>query len=525
VVLRMARPWRHPRSGFYWFRKAIPLDLRPILGRREEKFSLKTKNPGEAQTRHAIKAAEIAEKWQRLRGNGPLDHVDFHALAGEYFRETVASKYRDPGDAQKYAAQLKKNFFAHTPPVRFNGNTLIYRRVTYGAEARAFLLRRGYRLEDEQLDKFLRAFGDAVKLSSEQLQQMAAGDYTPHKDAKKFPKFEPRKIGPELDLWSAWEKYSPRLKPSSRKRWRGVMRAVEARFGRDLATLTFEGLIEWRDHLLKKLHPTTVAEVYLAAIRWLLNRCLRDRKLLANVAAGIEVEQVVAQKTREREYTMDEAKLILAATLKPASKPMTVENAAVRRWVPWLLAYTGARLNEVTQIRHADIRPEKNPSDRDVPVHPHLVEQGFLTYVSTRSGLPLFYDPRRARKKSDENPYFKKIGERLAEWVRSVGIVDPAVQPNHAWRHLFKSTGRYARIPEDALDTLQGHRPRGEGAAYGSHWPHVSYNWIKQIPRYEVAPPAPIETPKSVARSNATKARDRRGSTLIRSRREPLASV
>jgi hypothetical protein len=81
----MARPWRHPRSGFYWFRKAIPLDLRPILGRREEKFSLKTKNPGEAQARHAIKAAEIAEKWQRLRGNGALDHAEFHALAGEYY--------------------------------------------------------------------------------------------------------------------------------------------------------------------------------------------------------------------------------------------------------------------------------------------------------------------------------------------------------------------------------------------------------------------------------------------------------
>lgn len=155
MVLRMARPWRHSHSGFYWFRKVIPSDLRPIIGRREEKFSLKTKDPGEAQTEHAIKAAEIAEKWQRLRGNGALDHVDFHALAGECFRETVASKYRDPGDAQKYAAQLKNNFFAHTPPVRFGGNVLIYRRATYGAEARAFPLHRGYRLDDDQLDKFL----------------------------------------------------------------------------------------------------------------------------------------------------------------------------------------------------------------------------------------------------------------------------------------------------------------------------------------------------------------------------------
>jgi hypothetical protein len=109
-------------------------------------------------------------------------------------------------------------------------------------------------------------------------------------------------------------------------------------------------------------------------------------------------------------------------------------------------------------------------------------------YVQTRVGLPLFYDPRRARKKSVENPYFKKIGERLGEWVHSIGIAKE-VQPSHAWRHLFKSVGRFAQIPEDMLDALQGHQPRGEGAKYGSHWPAISYRWIKQIPRFELDSP------------------------------------
>src|ERR1035437_7514277 len=91
---------------------------------------------------------------------------------------------------------------------------------------------------------------------------------------------------------------------------------------------------------------------------------------------------------------------------------------------------TGARLNEITQSRESDLKPEVNPDHRSeviwmlditpaagtvktglarkVPLHPHLIEQGFLSYVQTRVGLPLFYDPKRARKKSEKNPYFKK---------------------------------------------------------------------------------------------------------------------
>jgi hypothetical protein len=192
--------------------QVIPADLRPIVGRRKEKVSLKTKNPGEAQKLHARKAAEIAEKWARLRGNASLDHVDIRALAGEYFRQTVASKHRNPGEARQYVEQLKKNFFAHIPPVRFNGNALVQRRVAYGAEARQFLADKGYRLDDASLDKFLKAFGDAVRMAAEQLLQITEGDYSPHAEETKFQKFEPRKIGPELDLWETWEKYSPRLK-------------------------------------------------------------------------------------------------------------------------------------------------------------------------------------------------------------------------------------------------------------------------------------------------------------------------
>jgi hypothetical protein len=102
----------------YWFRKAIPDDLRRILeGKREEKFSLRTKNPGEAQALHAKRAAEIAEKWARLRGNAQPDHADLFGLAGEFYRDMLAKNERNPGGAAQWLAEIEKYTRAHSSPL------------------------------------------------------------------------------------------------------------------------------------------------------------------------------------------------------------------------------------------------------------------------------------------------------------------------------------------------------------------------------------------------------------------------
>jgi hypothetical protein len=53
----MARPFRHPVTGIYWYRKRVPDALRSIVGKREEKVSLKTRDPAEAKIAHAKIAA------------------------------------------------------------------------------------------------------------------------------------------------------------------------------------------------------------------------------------------------------------------------------------------------------------------------------------------------------------------------------------------------------------------------------------------------------------------------------------
>ncbi|WP_334408033.1 hypothetical protein [Bradyrhizobium sp. AZCC 2289] len=97
---------------------------------------------------------------------------------------------------------------------------------------------------------------------------------------------------------------------------------------------------------------------------------------------------------------------VLEATLATPSHLTTPETRGARRWVPWVCAYTGARVNEITWLLPSDVRKDaetgiwciylrsemtKGDYERVIPVHSHLIEQGFLDYVEKRrkSRLPL----------------------------------------------------------------------------------------------------------------------------------------
>jgi integrase len=120
-------------------------------------------------------------------------------------------------------------------------------------------------------------------------------------------------------------------------------------------------------------------------------------------------------------FTPEEARTILVAA--SAIKTFRTRDDAARRWVPWLCAYTGARVGEITQLRKADvikrggidalkIAPDagtvKNAQARVVPLHQHLVSQGFLRFIETHRDGPLFYKPRPASTTAAEDDPLKR---------------------------------------------------------------------------------------------------------------------
>ena len=184
---------------------------------------------------------------------------------------------------------------------------------------------------------------------------------------------------------------------------------------------------------------------------------------------------------------------------------MRSKSDAAKRWCPWLAAYSGARMGELTQLRGVDIiqhdgihamkiSPEagttKTGKTRTVPLHEHLIEQGFLAFVEINGKGPLFYnqpgqtnapgDPTNPRK-----PRYVKAREQVASWVRSLGVNDPELSPNHAWRHAFKAIAFRSSISEKVLDAIVGHAPATVGRAYGEPTLADKASEIRKFPRYK----------------------------------------
>ena len=240
---------------------------------------------------------------------------------------------------------------------------------------------------------------------------------------------------------------------------------------------------------------------YLAAARTVMGYAVANRMIPANPAAGVKMRVPKKMRLRDRGLTDTEATMILGATLAPPSTQMTPEGVLAHRWVLWLCAYSGARVNEITQLRKQDIlqddgvwvmriTPEagttKDKAARNVPLHSHLLDQGFLAVIGGLRPGPIFFDPAMKRGGTDENPQASKVGQRLAGWVRKIGVNDSSIAPNHAWRHRFKTVSRDIGMPTEGAERIQGHATRTVGEGYGTWSSKRLAELVEMLPRYDV---------------------------------------
>jgi integrase len=143
----------------------------------------------------------------------------------------------------------------------------------------------------------------------------------------------------------------------------------------------------------------------------------------------------------------------------------------------------------------------KTKEYRDVPLHDHLIEQGLIEYMKSRGARPLFYDPARSRGGSDGNPHYKKVGERMAEWVGTIvpDVKAGKVQSNHGWRHRFSSLAREVGMHVDVQNIIQGHVGERTAESYGDAWLTTAYREIMNFPDTKYSCPY-------AARASSTKA-------------------
>ncbi|MBJ3786410.1 DUF6538 domain-containing protein [Devosia sediminis] len=532
----MTTPWLHPKTKVYYFRKGVPLRMQPLLGGKKlVQISLGTKDPHEARAAHILMAAEVAKDWAALL-EAPRDlpvvpvKMDKKALvtmAGEMYDAEIKKHENGEGPSDQWRKKLMRLQRALPPEERDTDQPLPFTTgwafspgrnaiLIIGDEIRAFLLSRGIKLTWDCHVLFAQYAASALAQAYRVLERRAKGDFRPDPDRERFPKPVPG------TTWQAlFEVYCVERKPkaSSLKRMRGVLTAFFEFLGHDRPGLvTDDDAIRWKQKRLKEVAIQTVRDADIAHPRALFRFAKANKYLPTNPFADVTVvikgdkrydRAGNVKNTRELEYRPEEAEQILRASLVPCGPRMTEEGAAARRWIPWLCAYTGARVNELTQTRAEDIKqmrsrnkkkliwmihitPEagrvKDDDERDVAIHPHLIEQGFLDYVKSREGKCLFYEPSRSRGGTPAHPQYAKVGERIAAWIRSdkVGITDQRISPNHAWRHLVRSQLLDAGIQEQVINGIDGHQAKSVGQKYGRIWPEVSLRAISRIPPYEV---------------------------------------
>lgn len=525
MVLSMSRPQKRGKSGVYYLRKRVPRALLSAVGRKEVWVSLDTKDPERAKVLHREKETELAAKWSRMDA-GPqyLDDEQVEAIAGEIYRARLAQfgKVRSFPAANHHWVLVRITCDAADGTVATPSMTPERALRFHAREVDERLARSGLKVDEDTHHRLLVATNRALKQAAALYMRQMDGDWTPDPKADRFPSLrlpEPDKPvmpqKPAVEVEDFWEKVSAGYSAGTQKRWRAILNRLLASAAiTDLSLVTESHVEAWRDAALVsgKVTARTFANNDLTAIKTIFKRAVKRKLVSVNPAQNVTVEEAHKQVGKAmRDIYDEEAILVLTKTLQPQSPRLAKHNAAARRWVPWLCAYTGARVNEITQtcaehVRNVDgywciwITPDagttKNRRARYVPLHEHLIAQGFLDFVKTHAGSDRLF---AAVEDGDLTTAAQVTGGHLAGWVRKV-LKDPSVAPNHGWRHRFETEARF-HMQEMFVDAIQGHAGKTQGRKYGHFPPRVLGPLIAKMPRQPVDVPGtpPPPPPRSIA--------------------------
>lgn len=235
----------------------------------------------------------------------------------------------------------------------------------------------------------------------------------------------------------------------------------------------------------------------LRALSAVLSHGVRMGKLSENpvVASGVgkaAAKTATADKARRRrrnDYTRDELTKIFSSPIYDGgwASPRG-DFGKAWYWMPLLMFYTGARREELAQLKAGDVRfsggtrviPYLNileigdedegrgvktlGSRRQIPLHADLIERGFIEYAKS---VPQDGQLFPLLKPNPQGFYGANFGKRWACYLRDVVQLNSDARPSHGFRHTFKTLCREVAIPEEVHDKLTGHARGGGGRGYG----------------------------------------------------------
>lgn len=533
MVLPMARPQRDPTSGTYYLRlrppRSLPASakgsqvLLPVGGQHFPitigdiiKLSLRTKDPAEARARYSEAHGALLMHFEGL-SSGPV-HLTMRqvsAIAGTIYRDLIDKIGDDPGEPEIW-----------TQALLVHGRARLVGKLEkwFGPLVDEELGKLALRVDDWSRTALLDAVEQAVIHQAQVLLRHSEGDFSPDPDANRYadmtsafpaattetslPQPAPTKSSGHMDFLGLWWRYreTVAVADSTARRWKPAIEAFANYLGdRTLSDVTAADALLFADERVRGgISPRSAHTVDLAAVKRMFSFAHTRGMIPMNPFAGLRRERIDEGKAKgERDgkgFAPDELRVILSQSLAIGSNPGQRSDTMIRalRWVPWIQAYSGARPGEIIQLRKDDFGIEqgihyliirdsagtvKTGQARRVPIHDHLVELGLLDFVSSAPYRHLFINAGD----ETETALVKGIAVtrgRLSSWVRDIGITDPHISPNHAWRHTFNTIAEEAGISERVYSAICGWSETATSRKYGSVTLAARATAIKKFPRY-----------------------------------------
>ncbi|MBN9510672.1 MAG: site-specific integrase [Alphaproteobacteria bacterium] len=513
----MVSPWRHPKTGMFWFRRAVPKALRLQVGAlrgrpgkpaHELKRSLRTHDVTEAKARMpgAMAWADGILEAAR-RGGVPLTDRQAHALAGLWYRRKLDEWEANPAAANDWdhwgegMPDDAEDVAPDREPPQWWQHQWARFLQGFAGEVDTLLELEGVTTDAASKQRLAELLVQRLSQALTQHNRRLQGDYRPDPLPNTFPAFE-RAAPPEevttrrpavsFDaLYAAWKAVAV-VKPRTLADTDYALKSLAAFVGHDdAAKVTTDDVRRWRDSVKAAGATNNTWNNRLSLIRQVFLHGASDGLVQAGLTDGLRLRK--SRQKSPRPYTDAEAARILLAARQ--------EQRPSLRWAHWIMAFTGMRAGEVLQLLGGDVRQERgiwffdvNEDDatksvktsqrRHVPIHPALVREGFLAYAQAIApDAPLFPDKPLDRHGNRGGRAWNVIGK----WVRDrVGITSSDTAPDHSWRHRVEDELRAAEVPEDARDAIVGHVRRTTGRQYG-----VRGEALSRLHRYLSGLPVP----------------------------------
>jgi integrase len=499
------------RGSVYYFRMKIPVDLLPHYSPKTEiRFSLKTSDKKEARRLAHQESAHWDQEFEQARksrglamGEKPLEvirHLDqvrirafckrweYMALIGVHqaLADGTVRDYRELFEVNLDALhELKKNLA--------EGRTEIVKPIL-----ESYLYDIGVDLQCDQPSRDLLAFEFLKTLIKEYeyRRKLEQGDI-PEFDAAatlelayKSPATESKSDGPTVEkLLEDWELAVANRRSKTVDDFSAAVRSLSSFSGNKPASeLERKDFVAYRDHLIQteNLMPGTVKKK-LGFLRAIFQFGVDNEKLKINPVLRIKVPRAKTEEQTRLSFSVNDLSKIFSSGIYGQSDRPKGGGGEAAAWLPLLALFTGARLEELGQLRVSDVKQEKagrylfisdegegnrlktESSRRRVPIHDVLISSGFLRFVQsvkTASGTEarLFPELSADTKGALTGNWSKWFGRYLRN---NIGIKD-ARKVFHSFRHTFKDACREAGMNEEVHDALTGHAGSGVGRHYGS---------------------------------------------------------